>query len=532
MHEDDLTLIGEHYGQGGAAASRPFGLLRADRRQHLYVIGAARTGKSTLLLNLLQQDLARGEGVALIDPDGRTAREALCLMPKKRIGQVCYFAPFDYAHPLAFNILQHEPDEAKRDAAVSGVLSVFKDRWNDSWGPRLEDILGNALAALMERPGMTLLQLPRFLTDQNFREKVALASSNSVVRSFWLDEFAGQGKRWQAEAVQPVLNKVRQFLRSSAMQRIFGQEQSAFYIPALIEGRGIFIANLGGIGSDTADLIGSLLLSRFAVAAQARGVPTAEDDVTGIIPAPVPDFYLSLEHCHRFAPKTLAALLSCPQHSRLNLSLCHRYGAQFSDERLQSAIQGTVGTMIAFRVGERDAELLARQFGKPMVPEEFTSRDNYEIVVRMLHEGRQQVPFIGKTYSLPWPEQPALRRMKVIERSRQTFGTPLEKLTVSTAMSPREQRLRMFEEIVRKRPTLRADSPTMMVQERIARAVSVRPQAASPALPHSATQSRTDRCSRQHRVRSPETDQRHFRRRFAKRFGRRFASLLVRYPRS
>ncbi len=140
MSDDDLTFIGERIGYGGTFAGAPFGIRRADRRHHLYAIGKTGTGKSTLLSRLLAQDLAHGEGVALLDPHGDLAERALDYIPPDRTDHLCYFDPADLAYPVGFNILAGHPPE-RRHLATSGVVSAFKGVWGESWGPRLEYIL-------------------------------------------------------------------------------------------------------------------------------------------------------------------------------------------------------------------------------------------------------------------------------------------------------------------------------------------------------------------------------------------------------
>ena len=226
MNDDDLTWIGERIGYGGNTAT-PFGIRRADRRRHLYALGKTGTGKSTLLERLILQDIAAGEGVALLDPHGDLAEHLLDHIPRWRTDHVCYFNPADLAHPVGFNILANHPPD-RRHLAVSGVVSAFKGIWRDSWGPRLEYILANAVAALAELPGATLLLIPRLLTDDAYRSRMAAKIGDPVVRRFWAEEFEAYDKRLRAEATAPVLNKVGQLFMSPMVRNIFGQSHSAF----------------------------------------------------------------------------------------------------------------------------------------------------------------------------------------------------------------------------------------------------------------------------------------------------------------
>ena len=157
-----------------------------ERRRHLYIVGQTGTGKSTLLLNLIRQDLLAGEGLALLDPHGDLAEAALAHVPRARTNDFVYLNPADLERPIGFNPLSRVPDDLKPIVA-DGVVSAFRHVWPDSWGPRLDYILTNAVRALLDVPGATLLMLPRLLIDEPFRVSlIAHHVSDPVVRSFWI----------------------------------------------------------------------------------------------------------------------------------------------------------------------------------------------------------------------------------------------------------------------------------------------------------------------------------------------------------
>jgi hypothetical protein len=168
MDENSTSYIGNREVWGG---SRPFGLSRTDRRQHLYTIGKTGTGKTTLLRNLILQDIERGEGVGVIDPHGDLSQELLEHIPSWRTDDVVYFNPADHEHPIGFNLLQSVPPQ-RRHLVASGVVSAFKSIWRDSWGPRLEYILYAAVAALLDCQNVTLLGVQRILTDPLYRRRL------------------------------------------------------------------------------------------------------------------------------------------------------------------------------------------------------------------------------------------------------------------------------------------------------------------------------------------------------------------------
>ncbi len=182
MSDDDLTTIGTRIAGGFEAAA--FGIRRIDRRQHLYALGKTGTGKSTLLEHLILQDIAAGEGVALLDPHGDLAERLLDHIPLCRTDDLCYFNPADLERPVGFNPLACVPPE-RRHLAVSGFVGACKAIWRDSWGASMDCIFKNAVAALIELPGTTLLTLPRFLTDGGYRERLVERLSDPVVRRYW-----------------------------------------------------------------------------------------------------------------------------------------------------------------------------------------------------------------------------------------------------------------------------------------------------------------------------------------------------------
>src|SRR5437899_4558366 len=231
---------------------RRFGIKRADRRAHMYIVGKTGTGKSTLIANLARQDLAHGEGFALLDPHGDLAEHVLRLVPEERQADLIYFNVPDTAHPLAFNPLE-SGQPALKPLVASGLISVFKKMWAESGGPRMEYILRNALLALLDLPASTLLDIPRLLDDLTFRGHVLAYVRNDQVRRFWLREYGNYPARFRAEAIAPIQNKVGEFLVNPILRSIVCHPRSSFDMLLAMEVGKIILVNLtkGNIGEDT-----------------------------------------------------------------------------------------------------------------------------------------------------------------------------------------------------------------------------------------------------------------------------------------
>jgi hypothetical protein len=396
-------------------AYKPFGISRADRRQHVYAIGKTGTGKTTLLANLIRQDIERGHGVGVIDPHGDLAEELLNCIPPWRTDHVLYFNPADSEFPIGFNLVRSAlPDRQYLEA--SGLVSAFKHLWRESWGPRLEYILYASIAALMECDNTSLLGVPRMLADRRYRDWVVRQVRDPIVRAFWEVEFARYDKKFLAEAVAPIQNKVGQLLMASPLRNVFGQVKSKIDPRFIMDNQRIFIANLskGRLGEDKANLLGSLLVTKFQTAAMERASVPEEKRK---------DFYFFIDEFHNFSTDSFAGILAEARKYRLCLTLSHQFIEQMQDT-VKNAVFGNVGSIMSFRVGVNDAVVLANEFGNGYAPEQFTDLSNHEILVKLSDNGHYRQPFLAKT------EPPNAvcygRRENIIHRSRERFSARRE----------------------------------------------------------------------------------------------------------
>jgi hypothetical protein len=362
---------------------------------------------------MIVQDIEAGEGVGLIDPHGDLALDVLDAIPPHRTRDVVYFNPADREFPIGLNLLRAVPRE-RRDLVASGLVSAFKNVWSDSWGPRLEYILYGCIAALAEIENATLLGAQRMLADERYRRWVIRQVDDPMVRSFWEHEFAAYEKRLLSEAVAPLQNKIGQLVMSPLIRNIVGQVRNRIDIATVMDRKQIFIANLskGRLGDDKSNLLGSMLVTAFQLAAMGRSNRPMSDRK---------DWFLYVDEFQSFATDSFASILSEARKYRLNLTLSHQYTAQVRDS-IRDAVFGNVGTMISFRVSESDARVLDVEFGGDTGPNVFTTLPNFEARVRSIDGGLPLEPFTLKTR--PPSGKRHGRGEAIVRQCRERFGTP------------------------------------------------------------------------------------------------------------
>lgn len=407
---DELTVFAE---TNFRARIQKFGVKRKDRRLHMYIIGKTGTGKSTLMENMIFDDIREGRGVAVVDPHGELIDHVLNLIPENRIDDVVYFSPADHDHPIGFNILEYV-DPQMRNVVASGVVGIFKKIFGESWGPRLEYILRNAILALLETPNSTLLGVMRILSDNAYRRQVISQISDPVVKDFFINEFEKYEPKFRQEAIAPIQNKVGQFTSSSTIRNIIGQPKSGIDIRQIMDTGKILLADLstGKIGEDNSALLGAMLITKIQLAAMGR-TNVAEDDRR--------DFYLYVDEFQNFATDSFATILSEARKYRLNLVMINQYINQMP-ETVANAVFGNVGTMIAFRVGAGDAEAMKNEFAPVFEVNDLVNLPNRQIYLKMAIDGVTVPAFSAST--LPPPAEKYNLSAQVIDRSRQHFSTP------------------------------------------------------------------------------------------------------------
>lgn len=414
MANNDITVFAETTFRNH---NRIFGIKTDDRRRHMYLIGKTGMGKSTVLENMIIEDIRAGRGVAVVDPHGDLAEKIIEFVPSNRVNDVIYFNPADMEYPIAFNVVE-QVEPHLRHLVASGLLGVFQKLWADSWGPRLEYILRNSILAILDYPGSTLLAVTRMFADKNFRKKVIDKIQDPVVKSFWVNEFAGYADKFASEAVSPIQNKVGQFLSSSLIRNIVGQVKSSIDVREIMDEGKILILNLskGRIGEDNSSLLGAMMITKIQLAAMSR-VDIKEDERK--------DFYLYVDEFQNFATESFANILSEARKYRLNLIMAHQYIEQL-DEKVNAAVFGNVGTLVVFRVGAADAEALVPEFTPIFTEEDIVNIPKYEFYIKLMIDGIASDPFSARGLPPLREDEKTGNVEKLINVSRERYAKKRE----------------------------------------------------------------------------------------------------------
>ncbi len=398
-----------------------FGIKVDDRRRHVYVVGKTGMGKTEMVLSMAIQDIQQGRGIGFVDPHGEAAERLLDFVPPSRVNDIVYFNPADLNYPLAFNVME-KVDPEYHHLVASGLMGVFKKIWPDVWSARMEYILNNAILALLEYPGSTLLGVNRMLADPDYRKKVVDKIKDPMVRSFWVNEFARYTQRLETEATAAIQNKVGQFISNPLIRNIIGQVKSSIDMRKAMDEGKILIANIskGRIGEDNSRLLGALVITKLQLAAMSR-VDTPEEKRK--------DFYLYVDEFQNFATDAFINILSEARKYRLCLTLANQYLGQLEEmtpagrsTKVRDAVFGNVGTIICFRVGAEDAEFLEKEFVPEFTLDDLVNLGKYSIYLRLMINGLAGRPFSAETLPpIPIPEKSS--REKIVKVSRERYGT-------------------------------------------------------------------------------------------------------------
>lgn len=396
-----------------------------QRLRHTHLVGASGTGKSTLLLNMLVQDMKQGQGIAVIDPHGDLIDQVLAHVPDERMNDVILVDPADAEYPVGFNILSAH-SELEKTLLSSDLVAVFR-RLSTSWGDQMTSVLSNAILAFLESSrGGTLADLRRFLVEADFRKEFLQTVQDREVVYYWQKEFPLLAGRPQA----PLLTRLDTFLRPRLVRGMVTQPKSLDFAAIMNEGT-ILLVKLaqGAIGEENAALLGSLFVAKIHQLALGRQA-IAEHERR--------PFFVYLDEFQHFVTPSMATLLTGARKYRIGLVLAHQELRQLSnqDRDVAGAVLANAATRICFRVGDDDAKKLEDGFSS------FSARDiqNLGLGQAICRVDQADSDFsldaLSPPQSLPDGET---RHERVVLASRERFaGTPVvaEQEKISTADEP------------------------------------------------------------------------------------------------
>ncbi|MCH7728298.1 MAG: ATP-binding protein [Planctomycetes bacterium] len=409
--EPASVILGENVHRGKVEVARIPAELRG---RHCYIAGATGTGKTTLMMNMIMQDIDAGHGVGLLDPHGDLLKRVLRRIPKHRVNDVILFDPADEAYPFALNIIE-ATDEVERERILSETLMSLERYFPASWGPRLERILTNAInTVLSAKPGATLADVERILIDKHFRQQMIDRTTEPRWRDFWELQFIHMGKN----VCDPVLNKLSPFLESRIVRNIICQPHSSIDFDELLNNRKILLANLsaGQVTEKVMNTLGSFLVTKIVNAAFRRAsIPENERQ----------PWYLYIDEFQNFMNVSVGfdrILAEARKYKLVLAGMANQFVGQL-DEGVRAAVFGNVGVLVVFRLGVDDAQRVAKQLGA-FEAEEILDLGLGEAIVRM-----ERAKHSYNVQTFPDPEPPAEDPSSVIiQRMRKHYARPREEV--------------------------------------------------------------------------------------------------------
>ncbi len=415
--KDQATFFGTTNFRG---QNTTFGILRQDRRRHLYIVGKSGSGKSKLLETLIVDDILNDQGVCVMDPHGDLIQNILQYIPERKMKDVIYFNVSDLDWPIAFNPLENVSLDMKQQV-TQGLIEVFEKFFGGDWSPKIEHVFRYTTLAMLDYPNSTIVGMMKMLTNRKFRQKVIPEIKDSVVKHFWANEFSSWSEKFDNEAILPLVNKLGQFLSNHLIRNIVAQPKNKFSFDDIMNNKKVLLIELskGRLGEENAALLGAMMITKIYQTAMARAkLPEAERK----------DFYLYIDEFQNFATETFENILSESRKYRLLLTISHQYLQQVPQE-IKGTVFGNIGSIIAMRVGADDGAYLANEFTPVFNTEDFINLGVREMLIKMSVEGQTTQPFSARTVDVPPPLKPNFAR-EIIEYNHQNYATSLADIEI------------------------------------------------------------------------------------------------------
>jgi hypothetical protein len=395
----NLPETGILMGRTGDEKDVRFG--RLDRSRHCYIIGATGTGKSTLLYNMIIQDIKNGEGVAVIDPHGDLYQQVLESIPKHRVDDVVLVDPSDFEHSVGINFLEYDAinKPVQINFITNEMIKIFHKLYDldRTGGPVFEQYMRSALLLVMdsEYHGATLMDIPLIFEDKDFRNFLLEKCKNSIVENFWRKQAQEINGDHALKNMGPyITSKLNQFTTNALLRPIIGQSKSTINFREIMDSGKILLVNLskGLLGELDTQLLGMLIIGKIFTAAMSRVKSRMEHRR--------PTF-LYVDEFQNFTTDTVAYLLSEARKFGLYLTLANQNLAQLSansgKQNILDAVLGNVGTMLLFRLGAMDAGRMDIYTRPDLQAQDLQELPDFHAAGRLLVNNSPSKPFVFKT---------------------------------------------------------------------------------------------------------------------------------------
>ncbi len=389
-------------------------LSEQERLQHIHIIGATGTGKSTLLSSLIYGDIAQGNGIAVVDPHGDLIDTVLSFIPESRINDVVLIDPSDTDYAVGFNIL-HAHTPLEQELLSSDLVALFR-RFSTSWGDQMNSVFANAIIAILaSKEGGTLIDLRRFLIEKPFRDTVLASVTDQSILYYWQHEYP----LLKSSSLGSILTRLDTFLRPRIIRAMVSQRKSLNF-DLLMDEKKIVLVKLaqGLIGTENSFILGASIIAKFQQAAMARQSKERSTRTP---------YYIYIDEFHHFATPTMESILNGARKYGLGLVVAHQNMQQLAgDTSLASALTANAGTRICFRLGDTDAKRFAEGFT------DFTAEhlQNLAVGEAIARIGRAEDDFSLSVIDIPIDDRFS-NQEAIIMHSRACYATPIETLTTT-----------------------------------------------------------------------------------------------------
>ncbi len=377
---EQVTSLGETVGR---SIGKPFGTYQSDRLFHTFILGQTGTGKSTLIKNMIVQDISLGNGFCLIDPHGDLA----CSVKPHLSDGAIYWDIADPDCRYGYNPLSYVAEQY-RPLVASAIIDALKNQWADAWGVRMEHLLRFAILALLSRSGSKLSDIVPMFTDKTFRQVVLQSVTDPQVISFWKEEYPKMNYKNAFDGVAPIANKLGAFLSNPVVRKSLCEPEQPIRLRAVMDEGTPLVINLakGKLGGDVSDVLGGLMLSLIGSAAMTRhSLPEQSRK----------PFYVYVDEFATFTTDSTASMLSELRKFKVALVLAGQY-LNAATTSVRDAIFGNVGTFIVFRVGVQDAPILSKHLGLTSSAD-LIGLPNFRYYIRLMIGGVQSGAFTAQS---------------------------------------------------------------------------------------------------------------------------------------